>query len=94
MDWTEMTDPGFEERLKALGFRDEDEFKSMTLDVDLTDSVIYGMFKRWTMYDKSRDGLQNILTFQRGRDDGEKFKEMFEQDEPFDDGHGDSWPPW
>lgn len=88
-----MTDPGFEERVKALGFRDEDELKSMTIDVDLTDLVIYGMFQRWKLNDKSRDGLQNILNFQRGRDDGEKFKKKFEQDEPWDDGHGDSWPP-
>jgi len=91
MEWTEMTGTGFGERVKALGFKDEDELKTMTLDVDLTDSVIYGMFQRWKLNDKSRDGLQNILTFQRGRDDGEK---RFEDDEPFDDGHGDSWPPW
>lgn len=77
----------------AMGFTSEKELSEMVCAVDLTDSVIFSMFENWKKRDGSKDGLQNVLEFQRGRDDGEKFKKRFEQDEPFDDGHGDSWPP-
>jgi len=75
MDWKGMTDPGFEERVKALGFRDGDQLKRMVLDVDLPDPVIFGMFYKWKRGPMTRERLQNILDFQRGRDDGLKMKE-------------------
>ncbi len=75
--------------ITQMGFESEAELSRMVTDVDLTDSVIFGMFEKWKRGDGTRDGLQRVLDFQRGRDDGSRLlQEGTDTDPPIKKGTG------
>ncbi len=70
-----------------LGFKDEEELGKMVNRVDLTNPKIRLWFRDWKVLDASKRGLQELLN--------DQFDDRFNLsgEEPWDDGHGDSWPP-